>query len=128
MKLSSKHFRLLKSPNSDYTFVCFSMDSVRPDVYLDDLATEVSKKVADGQILLDLLTCNGDSSRRFVTVQISGNKLKWSSAKVTPRATLERALVGFCANFYANHLEALKQSVLSSAARHRIGLGEAEHA
>jgi hypothetical protein len=104
------------------------MDSVRPDEYAHALANEVSKKVADGEILFDLLTCNGDSSRRFVTVKISGSKLKWNSAKITPRDTLERELVSFCASFYANHLEALKHSVLSPAAQYRISRGEFEHA
>ena len=128
MKLTSKHFRLVKSPNSEYPFVCFAMDSMRPDEYARAIATEVSKKIADGQILLDLLACNGDSTRRFVTVQIIGSKLKWNSAKITPRETLERELVGFCASFYAKHLEALKHSVLSPAAQHRIGRGVVEHA
>ena len=128
MKSSGKHFRLMKAPNSEYSFVCFALDSVRPDDYADALANEVAKKVVDGQLLLDLLTCNGDSSRRFVTVQVAANRLKWSSAKTVSRATLEREVVGFCAKFYANHLDALKHSVLSPAAQHRLSLGEVEHA
>lgn len=120
MKSKNKHFCLLKSPNSQYSFVCFSMDSVRPDEYIELIQAEFTKMTLDGQLLFDLLSCNGDSSRRFLTVQIKASQIKWSSAKVTPRAVLEATTVQFCSKFYENNPSAIEKSILSPAARHRL--------
>lgn len=120
MKKPVKHFCLLESPNEQYSFVCFAMDSVRPDEYLDVLATELRKKRAVGKVLLDLLICNGDSSRRFVAVQVGIDGLAWSTARVTARSLLDAELVRFCTSFFANHVSVLEKSVLSQATKHRL--------
>lgn len=119
MKRSGKHFEVLEAPG-EKAFICFSLDSARPDSYMDELEKALASKGYEGEILLDLLVANGESSRRFLRLNFDGHKLHWLKAKPAPMASLSQALLEFCQRFYATHPAALKNSVLSPAAQHRI--------
>ncbi|MES2260651.1 MAG: type II toxin-antitoxin system RnlB family antitoxin [Pseudomonadota bacterium] len=119
MKRSGKHFEVLEAPGGK-AFICFSLDSARPDSYMDELEKTLILKAYEGDVLLDLLVANGESSRRFLRLKFDGQRLHWLKAKPAPLATLSKALLDFCQNFYAAHPAALKNSVLSPAAQHRI--------
>lgn len=96
--------------------ISFSLDSTRPEDYYETLEKSLAKLKVDGEILLDLLACNGQTSRRFFTVQFDGRKLDFHTMKVAKVDALAPSLLGVCANFYAQKIKKLESSVLSTPA------------
>lgn len=96
--------------------ISFSLDSTRPEDYYETLEKSLAKLKVDGEILLDLLACNGQTSRRFFTVQFNGRNLDFHTMKVAKVDALEPSLLGVCANFYAKKIKKMGSSVLSTPA------------
>ncbi|MYM95610.1 type II toxin-antitoxin system RnlB family antitoxin [Duganella vulcania] len=119
MKRLSKHFEVLAAPEGQ-AVICFSLDSARPDSYMAELEKTLLSRGYEGDVLLDLLITNGESSRRFLRLKFDGHQLHWLKAKPASITTLSSTVLEFCQRFYATHPAALKNSVLSSAAQHRI--------
>ena len=102
--------------------ISFSLDSTRPEDYYETLEKSLAKLKVDGEILLDLLACNGQTSRRFFTVQFDGNKFAFHTMKVAKVDALEPSLLGLCASFYAKKAKNLEGSVLSTPAIKRLSV------
>lgn len=120
MKSSTSHFAVCKLPGRSDEIACFSVDSARPDEYVEALQSELCKKHFKGVVLLDLLASNGDTRRRFMRVSFDGVRLNWLGAKIASRESIDPSILQFCQAFYHRHSEALERSVLSKAAQHRI--------
>jgi len=118
MKLSRKHYAVLDVPDEKDAVVCFSLDSSRPDVYLKSLESDLKKAGFHGELLLDLLAANGNSSRRFLRVQFDGERLHLMQAKIAPVISIAKNVLEFCQLFYKSHPKALDNSVLSASGRH----------
>ena len=101
--------------------ISFSLDSTRPEDYYDTLEKSLEKLKVDGEVLLDLLACNGQTSRRFFTVQFDGRRLAFHTMKVAKVDALEPSLLGLCASFYAKNSKKLVGSVLSTPAIKKLG-------
>lgn len=101
--------------------ISFSLDSTRPEDYLEKLEKSLARLHVDGEVLLDLLACNGQTSRRFFTVQFDGCKLIRQTMKVAKADALEPSVLGLCAKFYNQNSAKLSGSVLSTPAVRRLG-------
>lgn len=100
--------------------VSFSLDSTRPEDYYGTLEKSLARLKIQGEVLLDLLACNGQTSRRFFTVQFDGTNLVYQSMKVAKPEALEPLLVNICTTFYATNVSDLQQSVLSTPALRKL--------
>lgn len=114
------HFRLMKSPAQSYSFISFSLDSSRPDCYLEQLEFELKRKSIEGTVLLDLLLANGNNSRRFIEVSFNGESLNWVSAKTKSPNLLDTKIISYCQKFYNKNKDTLSNSVLTSVEKHKI--------
>lgn len=114
----TKHYVVVIGPGD--ALICFSMDSARPDSYMDKVENELKRKNYCGEILFDLLAANGESKRRFAKLNFDGDKLHWLQAKPITITSLARDMLNFCQHFYATHPAALSNSVLSADAQQRI--------
>jgi hypothetical protein len=124
MKLSTLHFAVAYLPGAVDEVACFSLDSARPDDYIESLERELKKIRFKGNVLLDLLASNGDTRRRFMRASFDGKKMDWLSAKIVSRESLAPATLQFCQRFYCEHASELQNSVLSKAAKYRISSGD----
>lgn len=115
-----KHFNLKKSPSERFQAIVFSLDSTRPESYFGALERDLGKERLRGTVLLDLLACNGASSRRFFAVDFDGSRLNLNSFRVEPARSLDDNLVQYCASFYKEKSSSLIKSVLSPASRTRL--------
>jgi hypothetical protein len=119
-KAGTKNFILQASPDKKHVFVCFSLDSTRPENYIGQLEVELRKKSRAGKVLLDLFASNGQSARRFFEVQFDGESLLWLGARVAKQGDIDSATLDFCRRFYSKRKVGLeKRSVLSKAAVYR---------
>ena len=113
----TKSFSIQKVSSPRFQAIVFSLDASRPETYFDKLEKELKKLGASGTVLLDLLACNGSTSRRFFAVDFDGEKLNRRSFRVEPARTLDIDLKSFCSIFYAKAAPKLSGSVLSPASR-----------
>lgn len=97
--------------------ISFSLDSTRPDDYYEALEKSLAKLKIDGEVLLDLLACNGKTTRRFFTVQFTDGRLIFNSMRVAKEEALDPNLLQMCSTFYARNVERIYASVLSTPAR-----------
>jgi len=100
--------------------ISFSLDSTRPEDYYGTLEKSLARLKIDGEVLLDLLACNGQTSRRFFIVQFDGKKLVYRSMKVAKPEALEPMVLNLCSTFYAKNVSKLRQSVLSTPALKKL--------
>lgn len=115
-----KHFDIRKSPSDQFQAICFSLDSVRPDQYFEKLEGDLRKMAFEGEILLDLLACNGSTSRRFFSVRFDGAALDMRSFKVKSTSTIEEEIVECCTSFYSGKGRLLRDSVLSATSLRQL--------
>lgn len=111
-----KPFSVQKVSSPRFQAIVFSLDASRPETYFDKLEKELKKLGASGSVLLDLLACNGSTSRRFFAVEFDGEKLNRRSFRVEPAGALDVEMTA-CTTFYAAAAPKLSGSVLSSTSR-----------
>ena len=102
--------------------ISFSLDSSRPEDYFDSLEKTLARLKVDGDVLLDLLACNGETSRRYFTVRFDGNHLAFNTLRVEKESSLEPSVLNLCSSFYSKHSSNLRQSVLSTPAIRRLAI------
>lgn len=112
-----KPFEVKAVKGSRFHAISFSLDSTRPDDYYEALERSLAKLKIDGEILLDLLACNGKSARRFFTVQFVNGRLMFNTMRLEKEESLEPSLLQICSSFYGKNIERLAGSVLSTPAR-----------
>jgi hypothetical protein len=96
--------------------ISFSLDSTRPEDYYGNLEKALARLKIDGEILLDLLACNGQTSRRFFTVYFDGKHLAFNTLRVAKEDVLEPSVLSLCSAFYSQSKNTLEHSVLSTPA------------
>lgn len=112
-----KPFEVKEVKRGRINAISFSLDSTRPDDYYEDLEKSLAKLNIDGEVLLDLLACNGQTSRRFFTVQFHEGRLMFHTMRVAKKELLEPSLLKICTGYYARNLSKMSDSVLSTPAR-----------
>lgn len=112
-----KRFALQKLDSTRFEAVSFSLDSTRPEEYYPSLERQLGKLGVNGEVLLDLLACNGTTSRRFFAVKFDGTHLDFKTLRREPQDALDGAVVAYCRKYYAKWMPKLDGTVLSSAAR-----------
>jgi len=105
----------LKSPR--YKAVSFSLDATRPEEYYGRLESSLAKMQVEGDVLLDLLACNGMSARRFFAVTFDGKKLRLETMRAQPADCVDSDVLSACKEFYSKNSSKLYSSVLSPMAR-----------
>ena len=105
-----------------FNAVTFALDSTRPEDYYDQLEATLARLDVEGDVLLDLLACNGQTSRRFFSVRFDGQRLAFNTMRVEKESTLDRAVLSLCASFYISNKQKLRQSALSTPAMLKLGL------
>lgn len=115
--LAKKPFEVKLVKGSRIHAISFSLDSTRPDDYYEALEKSLTKLKIDGEVLLDLLACNGKTTRRFFTVQFVDGRLMFNTMRVAKEEMLEPTLLKMCSSFYARNDERISGSVLSTPAR-----------
>jgi hypothetical protein len=111
------HFLLEESPSSRFKYVSFSADHSRLDEYQDLLEKSLAKKCYEGEVLLDLLLSNGESSRRFFCAYFDCKHFRRESVSVARYEQIDSTIIKFCSDFYLKHNELLAHGVLSTAKR-----------
>lgn len=112
-----KPFEVKTVKGSRIHAISFSLDSTRPDDYYEALEKSLAKLKIDGEVLLDLLACNGKTTRRFFTVQFIDGRLMFNTLQIAKEETLEPRLIEICSSFYARNIERISGSVLSTPGR-----------
>jgi Antitoxin to bacterial toxin RNase LS or RnlA len=112
----NKPFEVKEVKTGRINAICFSLDSTRPEDYYDSLAKALSRLKIDGEVLLDLLACNGQTSRRFFTVQFDGKRFALATMKVASQDALTPSTLDICSSFYSKNNKSLSNSVLSTPA------------
>jgi hypothetical protein len=118
MTETREHFIFSRGPRD--AMVCFSVDSARPDTYLNEVERELFAQGFCGEIIFDLLAANGNTSRRFLRIVFDGKRLHWLKAKALRVDSIEKETFSFCQRFYAENVDVLNKSVMSTDARHRF--------
>jgi hypothetical protein len=113
----SKHFTLVPLDSARFRAVSFSLDATRPEEYFARLESHLAKLDVEGEVLLDLLACNGGSSRRFFAVRFDGARLRLDTLRPEKPESLEEDLRSLCTSFYQKNARKLERSVLSPVAR-----------
>lgn len=119
---SKKPFEVKEVKRGRIHAISFSLDSTRPDDYYGELEQSLAKLKISGEVLLDLLACNGKSSRRFFTIQFLEGRLIFNTMRVATEDMLEPSLLKVCANYYARNIERISESVLSTPARKSLAI------
>lgn len=114
---AKKPFEVKTVKGSRIHAISFSLDSTRPDDYYEALEKSLAKLKIDGEVLLDLLACNGKTTRRFFTIQFIDGRLKFNTMQVKKEESLEPNLLEMCSSFYAQNVKKIYGSVLSTPAR-----------
>jgi hypothetical protein len=107
--------KTLNSPN--FKAVSFSLDATRPEEYYVRLESSLAKMNVEGDVLLDLLACNGTSARRFFAVTFDGKKLRLETMRAQPLDRVDGVVLTACKEFYSKKPLKLASSVLSPMAR-----------
>lgn len=116
----SKHFTLLPLNSARFRAVSFSLDATRPDEYYARLELSLAKLDVEGEVLLDLLACNGKGGRRFFAVRFDGARLLLNTLRPEKPESLEKDVRSLCASFYQKNTRKMERSILSPAARAAI--------
>lgn len=114
---TKKPFEVKAVKGNRFHAISFSLDSTRPDDYYEALEKSLAKLKIDGEVLLDLFACNGQSSRRFFTIQFMNGRLMFNTLRIEREEALDPSLLQVCFSFYAKNMERLTDSVLSTPAR-----------
>lgn len=112
-----KVFEVKAVESHRFNAVSFSLDSTRPEDYYPRLESSLRKLKVHGKVLLDLLACNGFSSRRFFAVEFDGIHLKHETLKHQPMDSIDSELLAYCKDYYALNVKKLSSSVLPMIAR-----------
>ena len=117
----NKPFKVEALKDGRINAISFSLDSTRPEDYYKNLEKDLARLKIDGEVLLDLFACNGQTSRRFFTVIFDGKHLNFQTLKVAKAQAIEPSLLNFCSDFYVKNSSRLRSSVLSTPAlkKHR---------
>lgn len=100
--------------------ISFALDATRPEEYYAKLEKDLARLNFDGDILLDLLACNGQSSRRFVAMRFDGRRLAYGTLRVERESALEPSILDMCSNFFIKNHAKLGQTVLSTPALKKL--------
>jgi hypothetical protein len=103
--------------SAKYRAVCFSFDATRPEDYYARLEMQLAKLQVSGEVLLDLLACNGATKRRFIALSFDGQRLRLDTMRIESQEDLGTDVQWFCRSFYARRADKLTKSVLSPVAR-----------
>lgn len=104
-----------------FNAVTFALDATRPEDYYDQLEAMLARLNVEGEVLLDLLACNGHTSRRFFSMRFDGKRLAFNTMRVEKEGSLDRTLLSMCAAFYSNNKQKLRHTVLSTPALLKLG-------
>jgi hypothetical protein len=116
----NKPFKVKAVTSGRVHAISFSLDSTRPEEYYATLEKSLARLNIDGEILLDLLACNGQTSRRFFTVQFDGERLNFQTLRVAKAEAIEPSLLAYCAEFYGKYKAKLQSTVLSTPALKKL--------
>jgi hypothetical protein len=116
----NKPFEVKAIKSGRINAISFSLDSTRPEDYYDNLAKSLARLKVDGEVLLDLLACNGQTSRRFFTVEFDGKKLNFQTLRVAKEGAIEPSLLSLCSAFYSKNKSKLQNTVLSTPALKKL--------
>ena len=88
---------------SNHTVIVFSMTYINPISYLPNIEEDLGKMNFSGKLIFDLLLTNGNSSNRFVEVNVKKAKIERRSMKVIEHSSLEPCLIKKSREFYTSH-------------------------
>lgn len=103
-----------------FNAVTFSLDATRPDDYYDQLEATLASLNVKGDVLLDLLACNGQTSRRFFSMRFDGKRLAFDTMRVERESKLDQAVLSLCSTFYSDNKQKLQNTVLATPALIRL--------
>jgi hypothetical protein len=115
-----KSFAVKKIVSDRLQAISFSLDATRPEEYFASLERDLGKLGVGGEVLLDLLACNGATSRRFVVVTFDGSHFDRRTMHIKSGAELGEDVVAYCADYYSKRLSKLDATVLSPATKHKL--------
>jgi len=99
----------------------YSTNYCRMDSYIQDLEFDLMKKEFTGNVIVDLLMSNGNSSNRYVKIPFNGEKFTVRSTSVLNDVPNKIKKLSF--DFYSSHPEILDNGILNKAQKFLIRKG-----
>ena len=107
--------------DKEYKYVVFATSYENPINQLDDIENELRNKKYSGEVLFDLLLCNGMSSNRYLVMNFDGEYFDVFSSKVIKN--LSKVTERYLYNYFKDKPLQIKNSVLPKAQRYLIENG-----
>lgn len=100
-----KPYHIMKVGDCGFGYIAFSVDHSRPEEYLPEVEKELARKKYAGQVVFDLLMCNGPTRNRYMVASFDGEKFaaqSWRMSAPAEAPCLAKATSSYWGK--ANHL------------------------
>lgn len=119
----SKHYKLIKSEDSQYTYISMSTDYSRPDDYFSRLELELNELNYEGQVAFDLLLSNGVKSNRYYSAYFNGERFAVSTFSHMNEVTA--SIAALTSQFYKRNYDLVSTNkILSKPQKFLIKRGD----
>jgi hypothetical protein len=119
----SKHYKLIKSGDSEYTYISMSTDYSRPDDYFSRLELELNELNYEGQVAFDLLLSNGVKSNRYYSAYFNGERFAVST--FSHMNVVKASIAALTSQFYKRNYDLVSTNkILSKPQKFLIKRGE----
>lgn len=117
-----KPFAVKSVKDGRFRAISFALDATRPEDYFHDLEADLARLKLDGEVLFDLLACNGHSPRRFFVMRFDGTHLAHHTMRIESESSLDAKTLTFCSAFFSKNFSKLGKTVLSTPALKKLSV------
>lgn len=122
--MKNRPFHIGEYFDSKASQIVFSTNYLRLDNYLYEIGKCLSDKNYIGNVIIDLLLSNGNSTNRFIELYFDGSKFDLSKVKtIKPTKELELRSI----EFYSSNPQLLENSTLNKAQKYLVKRGMLNH-
>ncbi|MBS5934615.1 MAG: type II toxin-antitoxin system RnlB family antitoxin [Clostridiales bacterium] len=99
--------------NQKYKYVVIATSYVNPVDELYNIENDLRQQEFIGQVVFDLLLCNGITDNRYIEVYFNGNTFDINQSKILNDIDIETKKIIY--SFYISHINMLEYSSLPKA-------------
>lgn len=114
------NFNIIKLHNEPYNYLIIATNYQSSLSNLDELKREIDMK--DGKLLFDFMIVNANKKNRFIECEISNFDYKKNTCKLIKH--VDKHIKRLSSQFFVEHEELIKCSVLPNALKYLIVAGE----
>lgn len=101
--------------------IVLSTSYISPLDEISTLQNQLEKHSCSGEVIIDLLLCNGVSDNRYVTMYFNGKNFDFSTLRVMPK--VNDLITSISKSFYMCNKHLLTRGILPDAHRYIIEQG-----